>query len=87
MIEHEETAIFRDVLNEEINQRQERIRILNQSKHKQQTFLETSTEQTELDFKIEIERLNAEIGELIEQKRNLKDERPLFGVLSFPRSF
>ena len=87
LIEHEETAIFRDVLNEEINQRQERIRILNQSKHKQQTFLETSTEQTELDFKIEIERLNAEIGELIEQKRNLKDERPFIWSIEFSEIF
>ena len=87
LIEHEETAIFRDILNEEINQRQERIRILNQSKHKQQTFLETRTEQTELDFKIEIERLNAEIGELIEQKRNLKDERPFIWSIEFSEIF
>jgi hypothetical protein len=50
LIEQEELAVFRAILDEEIRSRQEQIRILTRPEQKQELLFRTGPEQIELDF-------------------------------------
>jgi hypothetical protein len=91
LIEQEELAVFRAILDEEIRSRQEQIRILTRPEQKQESLFQINPEQIELDFPEENEaprtRLEAEITELQSQKQNLKHERPFIWSIEFAEIF
>lgn len=91
LIEQEELAIFRAILDEEIMQRERQIRDANRVKQKQLALFETNAEQMELDFSEEYEalraRLEAEIEDLKNQKKSLKDNRPFIWNIEFAEIF
>ena len=92
LIEQEELAVFRAILDEEIMERQKQIRSLNKPVEIQDTFLQRSLEeQIKQDFteetKAQQARLEAEIVELKAQKQSLKDERPFIWSIEFAEIF
>jgi hypothetical protein len=92
LIEQEELAVFRAILDEEIMERQKQIRSLNKPAEIQQAFFKKSLdEQIKLDLTKETEaqqvRLEAEIAELKGQKQSLKDERPFIWSIEFAEIF
>jgi hypothetical protein len=90
-IEHEELAIFRDILDEEICERRNKIHNISLSEGIQESMFIIDPEQTELDFNKENEakrvKLEDEIKELQEQKLNLKEERPFIWNIEFAEIF
>jgi len=90
-IEQEEMAVFRGILDAEIEARKEQIRRLIRPKPRQTGMFQAGPEQTELDFteatKAQQEALEAEIAELEAQKRSLKDERPFIWSIEFAEIF
>lgn len=91
LIEQEELSVFRAILDEEILELKNQIQNLNRSKHQQQALFESSHEQMEMDFTEENEtlraQLEAEIAELEERKKNLKNERPFIWSIEFVEIF
>lgn len=92
IIEQEELAVFRAILDEEITERQKQIRNLNKPVEIQQAIFQTSLEeQIKLDFTKETEiqqaRLESEIAELKAQKQSLKDKRPFIWSIEFAEIF
>ena len=91
LIEQEELAVFRAVLDEEIMEHQKRIRDLNRPDGEQLALFEKDYEQIGFDFtekiKAECANLKAEIDELQAQKQSLKDERPFVWSIEFAEIF
>jgi hypothetical protein len=88
LIEHAELAVFRDILEAEIDTRRKQIQSL---KPKQLGMKETRPEQAEpvLTKKAAVRCavLEAEIAELQAQKRSLKSERPFIWSIEFAEIF
>lgn len=90
-IEHEELDIFRTILDEEIIERSNKIRMLQEPRHESGplpfSVEDIGLEQKKLDFAHVIRRLQRELEELNEQKNNLKEERPFIWSIEFPEIF
>ncbi len=90
-IEQEELSVFRAILDAEIESRKAEIRKLLAPKPQQNALFEIKPTQQELDLaqaaKAQREALEAEIAELEDQKRNLKDERPFIWAIEFAEIF
>lgn len=90
-IEHEELDIFRTILDEEIIERSNKIRMLQEPRHESGplpfSVEDIGPEQKKLDFAHVIERLQRELEELNEQKNNLIEERPFIWSIEFPEIF
>ncbi len=87
LIEHEELAVFRAILDAEIAARQEQIYRLTGPRLKQVTLAETGPEQAELDFSKEVGALRSEIAGLKAQKNSLQSERPFVWSIEFAEVF
>lgn len=91
LIEQEELAVFRAILDTEIESRQKEIRKLLAPNHEQIALPNITPIQEQLDLgqatKVQREALEIEITELEEQKRNLKDERPFIWTIEFAEIF
>ncbi len=87
LIEKEELDLFRSILDAEIEDRRKAIRQLLAPQPEQMDLLPTSPKQTELDLKKTTEQqrqqLEAEIADLVAQKRSLKEERPFIWSIEF----
>ncbi|WP_054492695.1 Eco57I restriction-modification methylase domain-containing protein, partial [Ardenticatena maritima] len=94
LIEQAELAVFRAILDEQIEERRKEINRLQQPPAKNLSFLEDvaadeAARQAEerKKRKAEIAALEAEIAELEAQKRSLKDERPFIWSIEFAEIF
>ncbi|MEW6504845.1 MAG: DNA methyltransferase [Chloroflexota bacterium] len=90
LIEQEEMAVFRNILDEQIKEQKEARRKLLLPRPKQISFI-PQPEQQELDFASALAAQKAEIesriADLEAQKRNLKDERPFIWSIEFAEIF
>ena len=94
LIEQEELDVFRAILDAEIAERQEAIRKLQQPSSRNLTFLEEIAQsEAAQEAKAQQRReqkmaaLQAEIAELENQKRSLKEERPFIWSIEFAEIF
>ncbi len=91
LIELEELKVFRAILDAEIEARRKEIRILTRPQKMQTDLFPPSLEQGEqvLSEKVgtKVARLEAEINELLNQKRSLKNDRPFIWSIEFAEIF
>ncbi|MFP4394041.1 MAG: Eco57I restriction-modification methylase domain-containing protein, partial [Anaerolineales bacterium] len=90
-IAQEELEVFHAILDAEIDARRAEIRKLLAPKPQQDALLDLGPEQTEMDLAATTaerrEALEAEIAELLAQKRALQDERPFIWSIEFAEIF
>lgn len=90
-IAQEELAVFRAILDAEVDARRAEIRKLLAPKPKQDALLDLGPEQAEMDLAATTaerrEALEAEIAELQAQRRVLQDERPFIWSIEFAEVF
>jgi len=89
-IEQEELAVFRAILDAEIEGRRKELRQLQQAPRAQALFdlqPKEKEKRAKQDAQKRIAQLKAEIVELATQKRNLKDERPFIWSIEFAEVF
>ncbi|NMB36030.1 MAG: hypothetical protein GX989_07075, partial [Firmicutes bacterium] len=91
LIEHEELAVFRAILDTEIRARKKQIRDLISPKPEQSTLVETGPRQAGLDSTKEEKalhaKLEAEIAELRAQRDSLKSKHPFIWSIEFAEIF
>jgi hypothetical protein len=90
-IEQEELAVFREILDYEILERQKEIQSITASRPKQDILFRVGPEQAELDLsrsvKAQRAELEKEIADLQEQKRILRVARPFIWNIEFAEIF
>lgn len=88
-IEHEELAVFRAILDAEIEDRKKAINKLKTPKEDNLFGLEPTPKEQEEERKVQqqIAALEAEIADLRAQKLSLKDERPFIWSIEFAEIF
>ncbi len=90
-IKHRELTIYDEIISTEIREKSDYLNALKGSKpHEQSSFdiLDTTPSQTRIELdKAKIEKLTSEINELNEQKKNIREDKPLIWNIEFAEIF
>lgn len=87
-IKHKESSIFREIIYDQINERQKEIRALKRPKAEQTKLFGNSPKQANLEFDAErINQLIAEINNLKNEEAAFNDEHPLIWTIEFSEVF